>query len=162
MRQFGSGRSHAIAGVFVFLLLGMFAIFSMMLVLTGAQAYRATTDATAHHNTERILHAYLFTAVRADDASGVLRLDNKLDRESLVVMYDFGGDVYEKRIYCYDGALREYFSWTGYAFNPAEGEIICEAESFHAEIDGNLMTVVLTVEDGREYTTQIALRAMRV
>ena len=34
-------HSHAISGVFVFLLLGVFAVFSTVMVLLGAKAYRA-------------------------------------------------------------------------------------------------------------------------
>ena len=35
-------KSHSISGAFVFMLLGVFAVFSMLLVVLGAQAYRTT------------------------------------------------------------------------------------------------------------------------
>ena len=37
-------KSHSISGAFVFTLLGAFAVFSMLLVVLGAQAYRTTVD----------------------------------------------------------------------------------------------------------------------
>ena len=39
-------RTHAISGAFVFLLLGMFAVFSVLMVLLSAQLYRTTVTAT--------------------------------------------------------------------------------------------------------------------
>ena len=39
-----SGPSHAISGVFVFLLLGIFAVFSTVMVLLGARAYKGAAD----------------------------------------------------------------------------------------------------------------------
>ena len=38
-------KSHSISGAFVFTLLGAFAVFSMLLVVLGAQAYRTTSGA---------------------------------------------------------------------------------------------------------------------
>ena len=40
-------KSHSISGAFVFMLLGVFAVFSMLLVVLGAQAYRTTVDGAA-------------------------------------------------------------------------------------------------------------------
>ena len=42
-------KSHSISGAFVFMLLGVFAVFSMLLVVLGAQAYRTTVDGAAAH-----------------------------------------------------------------------------------------------------------------
>ena len=161
MREVGSERSHSVAGAFVFLLLGVFAVFSTMLVVVGAQAYRSMTDASAQHNTARILHAYMLNNVRADDAEAVMSVYNGDAGQTLVIEYDYSGSQYEKRIYCYDGALREHFAAAGYEFEPEDGEVICEAEALDVQIDGNLMTVTLTAEDARAHTTQIALRATR-
>lgn len=37
-------KRHSISGAFVFLLLGVFAVFSMLLTVLGAQAYREIID----------------------------------------------------------------------------------------------------------------------
>ena len=52
-------HSHPIAGVFVFLLLGLFAVFSTLMVLTGAKAYRGTVDRSDAHNRARIASSYI-------------------------------------------------------------------------------------------------------
>ena len=51
--------SHAISGVFVFLVLGIFAVFSTVMVLLGARAYKSTADRAAEHNAYRIGMAYV-------------------------------------------------------------------------------------------------------
>lgn len=158
-RELSGERGHAIAGTFVFLLLGVFAVFSTMLVLVGAQAYRALTESAERHNDERVLHAYVLNAVRADDAAGSLEVTQEGGMPVLRVAYDVDGEVYVKRMYCYDGALRELFVSEDYEFDPAEGETICAAQSMQAQIDGGLLTVTLTGEDGGVVCARAALRA---
>ncbi len=60
-------KTHAISGVFVFLLLGIFAVLSTVTVLFGANAYKSSSDRTASLNTERILSSYVRSMVRAAD-----------------------------------------------------------------------------------------------
>ena len=160
MRRNAGVRGHAIADAFVFMLLGVFALLSTTLVLIGAQAYMVTTNASDEHNTERILHAYIFNAVRGDDASGSMLIEDVDGVETLAVFYDYG-DQYVKRIYCYEGELREYFARVDYEFDPESGDPICAAKSFAAQIDGDLMTVTMTDDDEEAHTVQIALRTMR-
>lgn len=49
-------KRHSISGAFVFLLLGVFAVFSMLLTVLGAQAYREIIDESSSH-TARADHA---------------------------------------------------------------------------------------------------------
>ena len=144
----------------MFLLLGVFAVFSTLLVLLGAQAYRAMTEASAEHNTARVMHAYVLGAVRSDDENGVIRLEAQSGVETISVYYDYG-DTYVKRVYCYDGKLRESFASAESGFDPENGEVICDAQSLSAQMDGNLMTVTMTDMEGSTLTAQIALRAAR-
>ena len=49
------GKStHAISGVFVFLLLGIFAVFSTIMVLMSAKAYKGMVDESALLNWIRV------------------------------------------------------------------------------------------------------------
>ena len=57
-------KSHSISGAFVFTLLGAFAVFSMLLVVLGAQAYRTTVDGASAHTRKRIAAAFVRNAVR--------------------------------------------------------------------------------------------------
>ena len=47
-------NNHAISGVFVFLLLGIFAIFSTIMVVMGAKAYRGMVEKADVHNSIRV------------------------------------------------------------------------------------------------------------
>ena len=68
-------KSHSISGAFVFMLLGVFAVFSMLLVVLGAQAYRTTVD---------------------HDGLPVLALSSELDGERYVqYIYSYGGSLCE-------------------------------------------------------------------
>ena len=53
--------SHAISGAFVFMLLGIFAIFSTVMVLLSAKAYRGVVDKAAMHNSMRVASSYIRT-----------------------------------------------------------------------------------------------------
>jgi hypothetical protein len=67
--------SHAISGVFVFLLLGIFAVFSTVMVLMGAKAYKGTAERAAEHNEKRLAQAYVRSMVRSDDEKGGVRVE---------------------------------------------------------------------------------------
>ena len=66
-------------GVFVFVLLGLFAVMSTLMVLLGAQMYRNTVDHATANNEDRIVGAYVRSMIRAQDAA------------DMVVIQDLGG-----------------------------------------------------------------------
>ena len=161
MRRIGGEHSHTIAGVFVFLLLGVFAVFSTMLVLFGAQAYRSITERSAEHEADRTLYAYVLNSLRGEDAAGTVGLRSENGMDMVTVAYDDFGESFEKRMYCYDGYLRELLIPAESEFNPAAGEQICEASDFQAQINGNLITIEMTGADGEPHTVETILRTMR-
>ena len=74
------GKStHAISGVFVFLLLGIFAVFSTVMVLMSAKAYKGMVDESALHNSVRVASSYIRTMLRGNDESGVLKVEDVPD-----------------------------------------------------------------------------------
>lgn len=149
----------AVSGLFVFLLLGAFAVFSTLLVLLGAQAYRGTVARSGKHSEGRILLSFVRSAVAADDEAGVISVGTEDGLDVLKFTYDLDGDKYVKRLYCADGALRELFTDEERPFAPEEGESICPAEAFSAEIEDGLLTANLVSTDGQEYAVHIALHA---
>ena len=154
-------RSHSVSGAFVFLLLGVFALFSMFLVLLGAQAYRSGVEQTTEHGQTRVLQAFVRNAVRADDAQGVIRVEEVEGLPVLMFIGDLDGERYVKYIYCYEGELRELFTSAEYDFHPADGERICRAQDFRPVLEDELLTVDMTGEDGTPCTVSIALRGGR-
>lgn len=153
-----SGPSHAISGVFVFLLLGIFAVFSTVMVVLGAKAYKGTADRAAQHTAGRIASAYVRSMVRADDDKDCLLVD-EIDGLSTVTMrYNYDGDEYLTRIYVYGGMLREWFTSAEAEFEPENGEVVCAADEMKASLSGHLLSVQL--RHGDEWTNvDIALRS---
>ena len=146
--------SHDIAGAFVFLQLGLFALLSVLLVLFGVQAYRRTVARSDKIGYDRILSAYLRSMVRAQDEEGSIEADPDMIRLS----YEFDGTVYVTRIYVHDGMLREWFADENYDFRPEDGDEICEAGSLSARLENGLLHVEITDTDGDVIGTDIALR----
>lgn len=159
MNKGKAGKSHIISGLFVFLILGIFAVFSTLLVLLGANAYRGTVDKSAYRSEERILRSFIRGAVQADDARNVIFVGSEEGRDVIRFEYDFDGEAYVKRLYCADGALRELFTSADREFVPNEGEPIIDAEQMRAEVQNGLLTVTLTDSDGEELAVHVALRA---
>ncbi|MBR0465089.1 MAG: DUF4860 domain-containing protein [Clostridia bacterium] len=151
---------HSISGVFVFLLLGVFAVSGTVMVVLGAKAYRGITERGEAHLSHRIAPAYLRSMLRGSDAVDAIRLETVegIDTISLVETYD--GEEYATRLYVYDGHLYEWFSEAAAPFEPTAGDVVTEAESMSAGVDGGLMTVNLTA-GGENYEIQCALYAAR-
>ena len=152
--------SHAISGVFVFLLLGIFAVLSTVTVLMGARAYKSTAEQLAAHNAARIAPAYMRSMVRGDDEKGVVSVEEIAGVTAVTLRNEYDGDAYVTRIYCFDGALYEWFTGAENEFFPEDGEKVCPCEKMEASLQEGLLTVRL-MEDGRWNTVEIALRAWR-
>ena len=152
------GNGHAISGTFVFMLLGIFAVISTLLVLLCAQAYRNTVDQTAAHRDQRILQSFIRNTLRGEDAEnafGAMEIDGI---NALTITEDYDGEVYVRYLYCYEGVLRDLFIGADDAFHPEFGEEICPAGSFAASLSDGLVTVEMTDTEGRPYTFSIAQR----
>ncbi len=150
--------SHAISGVFVFLLLGIFVVLSTVMVLLGARAYKGSSDRLADHNAERVAAAYVRSMVRANDEAGVIRIEEVDAITALTMETAVEFDVYVTRVYVYDGMLREWYAESNLAFRPDQGDVVCKADEMRAEMNGGLLTVSL--RNGEKWiTVDTALRA---
>ena len=156
-KRLGTAREHSVSGAFVFLLLGVFAVFATVLVLLSAQLYRGTVDQTQDHNGQRVLNSYLMNVVRGNDAANSVYVTRLQDIETLCFAMDAEDGRYMTYVYCWDGSLRELFLEAGEEFEPEYGEIICPAQAFHPELEGQRLTMRLTDGMGRERTLTAAL-----
>lgn len=152
------GGGHAISGVFVFMLLGVFAVFSTLLVLLCTQAYRNTVDQTAAHRDERIIQSFMRNTLRAEDSRNAFGTTTIDGVDALTITTDFDGEIYVRYLYCYDGSLRDLFIGADDTFYPAFGEEVCPAASFSASMTDGLVTIVMTDPEDRMYTFTIAQR----
>lgn len=119
------------------LALMVFALFTLclgMVLLTGAQSYRALVADSEANYEKRTAIRYLTTRVRQAER---ITVEDFGGSDALVVVETAENETYLTRIYCYDGALRELFSTAEASLSPADGEIIVDAE-----------TVTFCVRDG--------------
>jgi hypothetical protein len=154
--------NHVISGAFAFLLLGIFAVFSTVMVLLGAKAYRSAVERTGVHSAARISTAYIRSMLRADDeteaiffeeAEGTVSSDEQEEPVTLLTLAlrnNYDGEAFITRIYVYDGYLREWFTREEVPFRPDEGEIVCPAEEMEAKADGRQLQVRVRTGEGWE------------
>ena len=149
---------HSVSGVFVFFLLGIFALFGTAMVLLGVQAYRRTAAAGGVHHVSRITSSYLRSMVRGGDAADGLRLEEWEGTPVIRLAGYYDGEEYATRLYVWEGYLRESFTWAGEPFEPASGDEVCEAEAMEASLEGELLHVRV-LNAGAWQDVDIALRA---
>lgn len=154
----GVANRHTIAQAFVFLLLGVFAVLSTLMVLLSAQMYREAVARTEQHCERRILSSYVANVVRGSDEADMVSVEKRAGLDVLVLRTDIDGAGYETLVYCYDGALRELFAEATDEFDPDYGEIICDAQAFVPEISNELLRIGLVDANGSESEVCIALR----
>ena len=153
---------HSMQGVFIFVLLGLFALMSTLMVLLGAQMYRATVDSSQKNNQDRLLSAYVRSMVRAQDSGGTIDIED-FDGTPVLCMresFDDAEDVYVTRLYQHDGKLYELFTRLDNGFALGDGTPICDAGSFDASMEGKLLTVNMTTGDGEPCEVRVAMRCV--
>ena len=149
---------HSMQGVFVFVLLGLFAVMSTLMVLLGAQMYRNTVDRAAANNEDRVLGAYVRSMIRAEDAADAMETGEYDGVKTLAMREDLDGEVYVTWLYCYEGQLYEWFTSDDGYFNPTSGTAICPAQRFEPRLENGLLTVDMTNAKGVRETVRVALR----
>ena len=152
---------HSMQGVFVFVLLGLFAVMSTLMVLLGAQMYRNTVDRATSNNEDRVLAAYVRSMVRAEDADRAVTVEPQNGITTLALREDLDGTPYVTWLYCYQDQLYEQFTSEGDDFDPEDGTAICPALGFEPRIEGGLLTVNLKDGNGKAEKVQVALRCAR-
>jgi len=149
---------HAVSGAFVFLLLGLFAVFSTVLVLLGARAYRSISTRSSVNDNLRMASSYLRSMLRANDALDAVSLETEEGVETIALRQVYDGEEYITRIYVYDGMLRELFTDAQMEFEPENGEGVCPAQTMTVAAENGLLRVRIET-DGDWSDVCIALRA---
>ncbi len=149
-----SAPRHSVSGLFVFLLLGMFAVFSTVMVLLGARAYRNIASAQEQHNNDRIAPAYLRSMIRATDERDAYLIESLGNGDVLTIRQDYDGEQVDTYIYCYDGYLREYVITLDpdLEFEPENGETICPMDRIFFEIESKSSLMHVRLDQGGETT----------
>ena len=154
-------QGHTISGVFIFLLLGIFATASVLMVLAGATVYSSSTDRTALHNEERIAASYIRSKLREADKDGMFAVEENSGTQILRMENADEGTV--TFVYVWDGTLYEWYTLAQLADIQAipanAAEAVCSLDEMQIVQENGLMTVKL--RKGDEWTTvEHALRSV--
>lgn len=151
-------RKHKLDGLITLLLFGVFAACILSVLLTGADVYRRLTARDQAAYARRTCVQYVATKVRQAPSGAALSVEDFGGTDALVMGEDIDGEAYLTRIYCYDGWLRELFTYAGGEFYPEDGEKIIEARQMDLSLEDGLLTVSITDETGAETELVLALR----
>ncbi|MEG0638612.1 MAG: DUF4860 domain-containing protein [Clostridia bacterium] len=155
-----TSRGHMISGLFVFFMIGLFAILATTLTLTGIRAYRSTYEASANNTEGQIALSYLINKIHAYDSVGGVTVRNQEGTEVLCLNEMVENQSYETRIFCTDGKLSEYYCASEEAFNAELGEPICNLSYFSIGFAKPWLLKVELAQPGAERVTMhVSLRA---
>lgn len=125
-------RRHAVNGLLTLLIYGIFALFSLFLVVIGARVYQNIVSAGRENTQLRASFSYVANKVRMSTrAAGTVRIEEREGLDVLILESQVEG--YETRIYYYDGALREAYQASEQPFSPRLGEKLMELSEFRME-----------------------------
>ena len=151
--------SHAVSGVFIFLLVGLFAVSALLLTLIGTQVYRRVTDAGAQSVRMQTLMSYLNNKVHAYDRAGGVAVETRGGQPVLALREELDGESYTTLIYAQNGTVCEQLLWEGDELDAELGQPIAQASDLSFELDGALLTLRVAAETGESVTARVALRA---
>ena len=147
---------HHIDALIALLLFGVFAACVLAVLLTGADAYRRLTQRDQAAYERRACTQYIATKVRQADGLDNLAVADIAGAQTLIL----GGDAeYVTYIYCYDGWLRELYSWVEEPMFPESGQGLIQAEGLDLSLEDGLLTIRVTTAQGGEDTLMLSLRS---
>lgn len=147
-------RKHTVDTLFVFLLYGLFALLSVLLILIGARVYRRTVENTEARGDVRASLSYVANKIRSSDRAA---LETRGGLSVLVLTQRAGEEDFETCIYYTGGALKEYLTEAGAPFYPEKGETVTALTSFSFAEEDGLLIVTSAGRDGQSHTMHIAL-----
>lgn len=152
-------RKGNIAGLAALLLFGVFAVCIVLVLLTGADAYRGLTQRDQSAYSRRTAVQYITTRVRQADRAGMIEVGKFGGEDALLLTEEIDGILFETKVYYHDGAIRELFSFADETFVPGDGEEILPAEGLELNLNGQMLTVTITNGDGTIQSLTLYLRS---
>lgn len=146
---------HVIGGLFSFVLIGVFAMLSLLLVVIGTQAYRTVVArADANAQARSAVNYILNRAHSADTAGGVRVEDGAMRMPALL-----GDEEFDICVYLHDGYLMEQLVEKDSPFSKEYGERLVEARAFGLFPEEGGLRVEITTQAGETYDLFIAVRS---
>lgn len=158
-----AGFGGSIRGLFVFLLIAVFAIFSLMLVLIGAGAYRNVVDSATENAGLRTSLNYIASKVRSADGSGAVAVDQRGEVPALLLNEVTEDRLYQTRIYYLrdeeGGALYELYTKADNMPELSSGERIADIAGFDVRAENDCVYLHIVLPDGSEQSLRLRLHS---
>lgn len=164
-----NGSQHNITGIFIFFLIGLFAVLSITLTVIGVRAYNRVSSSSVKNSESQIALSYILNKIHSndslssaeDDASSFVSVKNLNGMEVLCLGESGDWGTYWTYIYYNDGALRECYTSADedFASMMDAGSVICELKSIEMNQESSsLIRITATQPDGQSQSLYIALR----
>lgn len=135
MNMRGKLQKHNIEGVFVLLLFAVFAVTVVAVLALGANSYRNLVERDNESYNKRIITSYVAAKIQNHDVQGAVRVGGFVRPEeedgvpTLHLYQDIDGQIFDMRIYFYQGYIYELFTTESNSIEPEAGNPIMEATS---------------------------------
>lgn len=139
-------KERTIESLGALLVFTAFTISVLLVLLAGAKAYRAVTEADEAAYTARTAAQYIATRVRQADSAGTLRVEEMEGVSVLVIGEEIEGELYETWVYLYDGSLTELYAAPEAGLGLADGAPILPAGELTFALTGGVLKVNLNGE----------------
>lgn len=144
-------RGRAANGMLLFLIYGMFALFSLFIVVIGAKVYRDLAFSGSKNTEVRSAFSYVANKVRINGGEpNSIKTENINGINVLLITENYDNEKYKTLIYCCDGELREIFAPYDKEFNSESGDKITDVNNFKIKKYNNGLLITLTEKDGFE------------
>lgn len=156
-------KKHSIDILFMFILLAVFAVLSVLIIYIGSGVYYKISENKEINEQSRTTLSYVVNKVRSigNEEDVYVKEDN--GRDILVIKSELYDNVVETLIYEYDNKLMEMMVSEGDTFDLQFGDILMKIEDVSFEIDKekSLLTVFVTDKTGDYSEASIYLKKMR-
>lgn len=156
---------HNIEGAFVLVLFAVFAIAIVAVLALGANSYKSLVKRDDDAYNKRIITSYVTAKIRNSDNYNSVKVGsfgagkNNEDVNTLHLFETVDGDVYDLRIYFYDGYVYELLTTKDNDIEPEAGSKIVEASGLSFEKEDSLLRIKSIDTLGRENVATVALRS---
>ncbi|MBO4395932.1 MAG: DUF4860 domain-containing protein [Eubacterium sp.] len=158
-------QKHNIEGAFVLVLFAIFAITVIAVLALGANSYQRLVARDNDAYNRRIITSYVAAKIRSSDAVEGVAVGGFVNPKSddgvntLHLYQELGGDVYDQRIYFYEGKVYEILAVPGSNIKPEDGNAILDAQALSFDMQDGLVNIRATDTEGRENHVAVSVRS---
>ena len=148
-------------GILALLLFAVFAACVLIVLLTGADAFRGLSQRDQAAFERRTAAQYIATRLHQADRADAVALEDFGGTTALVCREEYYGEEYCTRVYFHDGYIYELFCSTEAVLLPEDGEKIIAVSALTFAESGGLITAAVTDTSGETVRITLSLRSGR-